>query len=185
MNAIDIIGNSVTGGALGIFGGIATGLLGLFQTRESNKFEILKMQENQKTMTLQAQLDAAQTAGEITKTREKGAADAFTASIQAEANLGGAYQWVQSFRVITRPALTWWFVVQMGVICWLPEATVNWTEIQNLAGQTAIQTANALVFWWFGQRQVDRMQASWGNARAGAAVTPQFPTKNQPVKEPT
>jgi hypothetical protein len=168
MNLTDILIGSASGGALGIIGGVASGLLNFFQKRQDNKFELEKL-------SLRSNLQQGELAGELAKAREQGAADAFTASIKADTALRGEHKWVTSFRAFTRPGLTWYFVLLMtGILAGYIAGVIALDTIDDPILQygvvTVFNTTVMMISWWFGQRQIEKSGISWGNKSTGAAL---------------
>jgi hypothetical protein len=159
MNWTDILGNVASGGLLGLLGTGINFALGYFQRKQEHAQRI-------ESLRLEGELNAAKTAGDVAVAREQGAAGAFVASQQAEANIGRSYKWVEAVRALTRPGLTLLLVLLATILRYsADEATKAYID------QNIIVTAVAAVTWWFGQRQLDRSTTSWGNKTAGASVS--------------
>jgi hypothetical protein len=159
MNWTDILGNVASGGLLGLLGTGVNFALGYFQRKQEHAQRI-------ESLRLEGELNAAKTAGDVAVAREQGAAGAFVASQQAEANIGRSYKWVEAVRALTRPGLTLLLVLLATILRYsADEATKAYID------QNIIVTAVAAVTWWFGQRQLDRSTTSWGNKTAGASVS--------------
>ena len=166
MNWTEILGNVASGGLLGLLGTGVNFALGFFQRRQEHAQRIEWAREERETLALQGQLAAAQTAGDLAVARERGAADAFTASLQAEARIGRSYRWVDAVRALTRPGLTLLLVLLAAVLRYSADEATRAYIDQNI-----IVTAVAAVTWWFGQRQLDRQTTTFGNQTAGASVS--------------
>ena len=159
MNWTDILGNVASGGLLGLLGTGVNFALGYFQRKQEHAQRI-------ESLRIEGELNAAKTAGDVAVAREQGAAGAFVASQQAEANIGRSYKWVEAVRALTRPGLTILLVILAAVLRYsADEATRSYID------QNIVVTAVAAVTWWFGQRQLDRSTTSWGNKTAGASVS--------------
>jgi hypothetical protein len=159
MNWTDILGNVASGGLLGLLGTGVNFALGYFQRKQEHAQRI-------ESLRLEGELNAAKTAGDVAVAREQGAAGAFVASQQAEANIGRSYKWVEAVRALTRPGLTLLLVILATILRYSADAATKAYIDQNI-----IVTAVAAVTWWFGQRQLDRSTTSWGNKTAGASVS--------------
>ncbi len=166
MNWTDILGNVASGGVLGLLGTAVNFGLGYFQRKQEHAQRI-------ETLRLEGELNAAKTAGDVALAREKGAADAFTASLKSEAALPRSYAWVAAVRELTRPGLTF-LLVALSFIFFFYKGELN--DTQAYIAQNIVVTAVAAVTWWFGQRQLDRSTTAWGNKTAGASVS-SGPTK--------
>lgn len=165
MNFTEILGNVASGGLLGLVGTAVNFGLSYFQKKQEHKQRLEWAIEERATLQLKGQLTAAQTAGEVAVAREKGAADAFTASVNSDSKLGRSYKWVSAVRELTRPGLTFLLVLLAAVLRYSADEATRAYIDQNI-----IVTAVAAVTWWFGQRQIDRSSTSWGNSQAGASV---------------
>ena len=149
----ELLTNASSGGLIGTVGGIATGVLNYFKTRQEHAFRIEEMK-------LGASLAAAKTAGDIALTREAGAASA---------------TWVSDLRGFTRPGLTWFFTFALFAIIatsllnpkWLAEAPALLTF-----GITMVaDTTGMMIAWWFGSRQIEKHLTRWGSTNANASVS--------------
>ncbi len=170
MNLTDILLGSASGGALGILGGIANGILHFFQKKQDNAFQL-------EHLKLSSSLRMGELAGELASKREQGAADAFTASINADGRLRGEHKWVTSLRAFTRPGLTWYFVLMATAIMALyllgVVALDSITDpILQYGVVTVFNTMVMMISWWFGQRQMDKAAISWGNRDTNAHLAP-------------
>ena len=167
MSITDLLGNLSTGGILGAVGGIATGVLNYFKTKQEHSFKIEEMK-------LGASLQAAQTAGDIALAREKGAADAFTSSQNADAAITNTSTWVADLRGFTRPGLTWLFTFATFGIITASGFAPNWLEaappLVAFGVTMVIDTTGMMIAWWFGSRQIEKHLARWGNENANASV---------------
>ena len=161
MNWTEILGNVASGGVLGRLGTAVNFGLGYFQRKQEHAQRI-------ETLRLEGELNAAKTAGDVALAREKGAGDAFTASVKSEAALPRSYAWVAAVRELTRPGLTF-LLVALSFVFFFYKGPLN--DTQAYIAQNIVVTAVAAVTWWFGQRQLDRSTTSWGNKAAGASVS--------------
>jgi hypothetical protein len=166
MNWTDILGNVASGGVLGLLGTAVNFGLGYFQKKQEHRQRLEWAVEERETLKIKGQLQAAQTAGDVAVARERGAADAFTASQVAEQRLPRSYQWVAAVRELTRPGLTLLLVSLAAFMRFSADDATRAYIDQNI-----VVTAVAAVTWWFGQRQLDRSTSTWGNATAGASVS--------------
>lgn len=165
MNWAEIVGNVASGGLLGMLSNVVTFGMSWFQRKQAHDFAMAEGELEMKTTRLQAEADAARTAGEVAVARERGAADAFTASQQAEQSIGATYLWVNAVRALTRPGLTVLLLVLTAIIYAYSE-----TGTREFIAQNIVVTSTAAVIWWFGSRQLDKSSMSWGNATAGARI---------------
>lgn len=163
MSLLDILGNVASGGLLGLLGTGVNFALGYFQRKQEH-------QQRVEMLRLEADVHAARVAGDVAVAREAGASGAFVASQQAEAQIGRSYRWVEAVRALTRPGLTLLLVILATLLRYSADAATRAYIDQNI-----IVTAVAATTWWFGQRQLDRQQTSWGNKTTGATVGPAKP----------
>jgi hypothetical protein len=154
-----ILGNVASGGLLGMLGTGLNFAFGYFQRKQEHAQRI-------EGLRLEGELNAARTAGEVAVARERGAADAFTASHQSEGRIGSSYPWVDAVRGLTRPCLTVLLILLAVILRYSADEATRAYIDQNI-----IVAAVAAVTWWFGQRQLDRSHLAWGNAAAGASVS--------------
>lgn len=162
------LANVASGGILGLVGTAFSGVLSYFQAKQAHA---QKMEE----MQLEAQVSAAQAAGQVAVAREQGAAMAFTASQQAEASIGASYPWVNAIRALVRPLLTLLYLGLTAVVFfYASDAETKKFVIDNI-----VYTGTGCTVWWFGSRQLDKSSLSWGNKTAGASVqsAPTSPAK--------
>lgn len=180
MSLLDIAASPIASAALGGIGALANGILGFFQKREDNKFALLRMDKERELAQLMANIEETRQAGMLAALREKGAGEAFTASVEADGKLRGEHRWATTLRAITRPGLTWLyqfiFLAFTGLTLtawfkgWAAEADI--VPIIQYLVIAAINSATMTLSWWFGQRQMDKLTTSWGNKIAGASVGP-------------
>ncbi len=164
----------------GAVGGTIASVLGFFQKREDNKFALLKMDKEKELAVAMSNIEETRQAGLLAALREKGAGEAFTASVEADGKLKGGYKWVEAFRTFTRPGLTW--IYQCAFLVMSSFALIAWWRGWAAAEQVTpfveyfvvaiINNANLCLSWWFGQRAADKAVVSWGNKTSGAAVGP-------------
>ena len=170
MTSFDVLASAASGGALGLLGNLANGVLGYFQKRQDQRHLLDRLHLEHAGLKLQANADAARLAGELAAAREKGAAAAFDRSIAAEQAVGVSYRWVHAVRSLTRPGLTWFFVATAVLIVLLPERLAQANALQEYAAITVVNLAYMVTAWWFGQRQIEKTTRQWGNAVVSAHV---------------
>ena len=159
MDWTSILGNVASGGLLGLLGTAFGEVAGFFRRKQEHSQFIERTR-------LEGELNAAKTSGEIAVARERGAADAFTASQRAEFALRGEHRWVTSFRAFTRPGLTWtalFITFYFGIFP--PSAEPGITLSMAVSTYSGMMIA-----WWFGQRAIDKTSMRFGNSAASASV---------------
>lgn len=162
---------AVTGGIFPLI----TSVVGIFKARDEHKFRIEEARLDLDKLKLQGEMDQAKLAGVLAAERERGAGNAFTASVDAEGKIKGEHKWVTSFRALTRPCLTWFYQIYMVVVAALLLLGYALDKVENPLLQyliiSAVNTATMTVSWWFGQRQIDKMSVEWGNKSANAKLS--------------
>lgn len=160
MSWTDILGNVASGGLLGIVGNLASFGMDFFRRKQEHgqRIELLK---------LEADVRHAAVAGGIAVARERGAAEAFAASQQAEGGLRGEHKWATTLRAATRPGLTWMTGAASVFLAFFPPTSE--------AGQLFALSVNAhfgmMAAWWFGQRSIDKSTTAWGAGTIRASVS--------------
>lgn len=180
MSLLDIAASPIASAALGGIGALANGILGFFQKKEDNKFALLKMDKERDLAQLLANIEETRQAGMLAALREKGAGEAFTASVEADGKLRGEHRWATTLRAITRPGLTWLYqfiflaFAGLALAAWFNQwtAEADIVPVVQYLAIAAINSATMTLSWWFGQRQMDKLATSWGNKVSGASVGP-------------
>ena len=169
MDLSTLLTNELTGGLLGFAGNIVTFGLSYFKNKQDHKFKMEEEKLAMDKLSLQGQLDAAKTSGEIALTQEKSVGEAFLESQKSETSLSSVatYIWAGTVRVLVRPIVTFYLVAVSTLLYFFPPAT---TAQEDIASGLLIMT-NAVVFWWFGQRQIEKHAIVFGNNVAKGKVT--------------
>lgn len=169
MDITSLLVSGASGGLLGLLGSVSSGIMGFFQKKQDYAFELERLK-------LTSSLRQGELAGELAKAREQGAADAFTASINAEGRLKGEWKWVTSLRAFTRPGLTWHFTYAELAIVFMHlfgifDVMAVTDPIIQFGIMTVFTSASMMQAWWFGQRSMDKAAIFWGNKDTGATVS--------------
>jgi hypothetical protein len=180
MSLLDIAASPIASATLGGIGALANGILGFFQKKEDNKFQLLRMDKEKDLAVVMANIEETKQAGMLAAMREKGAGDAFTASVEADGKLRGEHRWATTLRAITRPGLTWLYQViflvlaGLAMVAWFNKwvETADVVPVVQYLVVAAINSATMTLSWWFGQRQMDKLSNTWGNRVSGASVGP-------------
>lgn len=174
----ELAASPVTSTIAGAVGGLVSSVLGFFQKKEDNKFQLTKMDKDRELAIVMANIEETKQAGMLAALREKGAGEAFTASVEADGRLKGGYKVIEAFRAATRPGLTWLYqaafllIFALSLIAWWRK----WCDANQIEPFieymviACINNANLCLTWWFGQRASDKMTLSWGNKTSGASV---------------
>ncbi|MFN7181023.1 hypothetical protein [Hyphomonas sp.] len=146
----DIIGlaaSAAGGGIFGLLGTVIGRVAGLVERRQDNQQERARWAHEKDITQLQMQARAAALAAEEKLAATAGSWAGLTASMQAEAAIGGSYRWVEAVRALTRPLLTLLLWVITGLV-WLGAAA----EARAAIVETTTFAATAATLWWFGDR---------------------------------
>lgn len=146
----DILGMAASAASGGLFGlaGTALGrIAGFFERKQQFAQDRARWDHESALLELQMQANAQETEAEIALAETAGSWRGLEASMQAEANIGASYPWVNAVRGLTRPFLT--------LLLWLIAAVI-WFGA-DAAGrdsitETATFAATAATLWWFGDR---------------------------------
>lgn len=142
-----------TGGALGVFGSLASGVVDIFKTKESNK---------QQLAVIAAQRDVAIAQGNS------------AASLEMIKLIGGSYEndkatyintkflSVDGLRGTFRPLICW---ALFALSCWITWYSLTietfpaevWLQIGQFAVCLCLNLMATCVSWWFGSRQQAQM----------------------------
>lgn len=177
---LELAANPLFSGLTGGLMSVATGVLQFFQKKQDNAHALALKDKERDLLQLTANIDQARLAGALAHAREVGAAEAFTASINAEQSVRGEHKLISSLRASVRPVLVYtyqlaFFVTLAAALLawfkqWAPEADL--VPLVQYMVVAIINTATMTVSWYFGQRAQDRVAIAWGNKTAGASLGP-------------
>jgi len=146
------IGSILSGGTLGIFGAIGTGVLDFFKTKQANKHEL--------------EMIAAQSALIEKQGNSQAALELLKLAGASYENDKATYQgagMVDTIRGLVRPTLTAFLVAVAAIIAlWafkrvsLDSVTVD--EIAKFSVEICLNLASMAVTWWFGSRGIDKIK---------------------------
>ena len=143
----DIIGLGLDAVAGGIFGIIGTALgrtAGYFERRQTFKQEALRWGHEYKLYELQMRAKSQETEMELALAAQEGSWTGLAASIEADAALGKASQWVVNTLRLVRPTLT--------LLLWLITGWIFAVTQNGAIVEAAVFAATAATLWWFGDR---------------------------------
>lgn len=144
MAILDLIGSAASGGLLGgVFSAIK--LFGAYKEKKLMFAHELNMAE-QDRKNMDKEIEVAKVKGtlELEVEESRGDAMALTAAINAEADSKAASPWVQDFKSMTRPVLTYLLVIMaFGLV--LADQANPWAE-------EIVFMASTAVTFWFGDR---------------------------------
>ena len=136
--------DAVAGGAFGILGTALGRVAGFFERKQAFAQEQARWSHEYKLHELNLQARSQETEMELALAAESGSWRGLETSIQAEAALGKASQWVINILRLVRPGLTlllW--VITAGIFCVTQESAIV---------EAAVFAATAATLWWFGDR---------------------------------
>lgn len=146
----DILGLAASAASGGMFGLVGTALgrlAGFFERKQSFAHEQARWSHETHLLELQMQASAQETEAEIALAETAGSWRGLEASMQAEANIGASYAWVNAVRGLTRPFLTLLLWLIAGMI-WIGADAAGRESIT----ETATFASTAATLWWFGDR---------------------------------
>ena len=136
--------DAMAGGVFGIVGTALGRVAGYFERKQTFAQEEKRWGHELKLHELQMQADKQETEMELAITAQKGSWDGLKASLNADANIGIAAQWVINTLRLVRPTLT--------LLLWLITAWIfSKTQDADIAN-AAVFAATAATLWWFGDR---------------------------------
>lgn len=149
------LANIFSGGALGVIGAIGSGYLDLQKTKESNKQELAIMEANR-------QFAITQAGSAVALEAEKRVAASYQ---QDTAAYTGELSWVDALRGSLRPIVTYLLLgVSIYLALWafarvsLDQVVIS--EIAKFSVFTCLDLATMCVAWYFGARQIDKINRS-------------------------
>lgn len=143
----DIIGlglDAVAGGVFGIIGTTLGRAAGYFERQQSFKQEALRWGHEYKLHELQILAKSQETEMELAIAGQQGSWEGLAASINADAALGAASQWVINTLRLVRPTLT--------LLLWLITGWIFAVTQNGAIVEAAVFAATAATLWWFGDR---------------------------------
>lgn len=153
----------LTGGATGLLGTLVSGAIDFFQSRAEHKREVELRRldiELAQTEAGSAEKVAAIEAESADNRAELGAIEASyreASSRMSRPGDGFLMKFVDFFRGMTRPVLTWGLVALVGVIYFtLGAGDLGPEGVKPRIIETILYLATASVLWWFGQRQIEK-----------------------------
>ncbi len=143
----DLLKFGVDAAAGGVFGIVGTALgrfASYFERKQTFAQEEKRWVHELKLQDLQMKLGKQEAEIELEITAQKGSWDGLKASLQADANIGTAAQWVINILRLVRPTLT--------LLLWLITAWIFSRTQQGEIASAAVFAATASTLWWFGDR---------------------------------
>jgi len=143
---------AAAGGVFGIIGTALGRFASYFERKQVFKQEQQRWSHEYKLHELNMQARAQETEMELALAEQAGSWAGLEASIQADASIGQAAQWVINILRLVRPVLTLLLWLITG---WIFAKTQNGAIIE-----AAVFAATAATLWWFGDRAPKPSQAS-------------------------
>lgn len=143
----DLLGlgaDAMAGGAFGIIGTALGRVAAYFERKQTFEQEQKRWGHELQLHELQMRAKKQETEMELAIATQKGSWEGLKASIDADANIGIAAQWVINILRLVRPTLT--------LLLWLITAWIfTRTQDRDIAN-AAVFAATAATLWWFGDR---------------------------------
>lgn len=143
----DIIGiglDAVAGGVFGIIGSALGRVAGFFERQQTFKQEALRWAHEYKLHELHMAANQQEAELELAITAQHGSWKGLEASINADAAIGKASQWVINVLRLVRPVLT--------ILLWLIAGWIFAVTQEGSIVEAAVFAATAATLWWFGDR---------------------------------
>ena len=145
-------GALLSGSGLGLLGGIATQIIGIFQTKQMRKNRRLdykhdtdKWEHESKLLELQMQADRQRSENELELAQVAGSYAGLKASAKAQQTLSKrASVWVVDILAFIRPVLTLALIGYTGYLAMYAGL--------GIAQEQAVGLTGLVVAWWFGDR---------------------------------
>lgn len=151
----DILGSiagGMGGGVLGWLGAIGTKVMEMRERRLNHTLEMERLDKTQK-------IDTAKAAAILAELRERSSGESFTAAIQAEGALDGAYPWVNATMKLWRPAITLALVIIAHVSALIMGFYAgDWSALIAIVAVDSGLMSTALGYW-FGRRDFGKASA--------------------------
>ena len=149
---LGVITHFLSGGALGVFGAIGSGVLDFFKTKEANKQELAVLAARQQIAATEATSQAGLEALKLIGASYAQDAAAYT----------GELSWVDMLRGSLRPIVTYFLLaVSTCLAFWAFQRVVLEigvvTEIAKYAVFTCLDLTSMCISWYFGARQIDKI----------------------------
>lgn len=143
-NILSFGADAMAGGAFGILGTALGRVASYFERKQTFLQEEKRWGHELQLHELQMRANKQETEMELAIAAQKGSWDGLRASIDADANIGMAAQWVINILRLVRPSLT--------LLLWLITAWIFAKTQDGDIANAAVFTATAATLWWFGDR---------------------------------
>ncbi len=143
-NILSFGADAVAGGVFGIIGTAFGRVAAFFERKQTFAQEEKRWGHERKLHELQMRARKQETEIELAITTQKGSWDGLKASLDADANIGVAAQWVINVLRLVRPTLT--------LLLWLITAWIFARTQDAEIAKAAVFAATAATLWWFGDR---------------------------------
>ncbi|MCF6221068.1 MAG: hypothetical protein L3J65_08150 [Robiginitomaculum sp.] len=143
-NLLSFGADAIAGGVFGIIGTAFGRVASFFERKQTFLQEEKRWGHELKLHELQMRANKQETEMELAIAAQKGSWDGLRASIDADANIGMAAQWVINILRLVRPSLT--------LLLWLITAWIFARTQDGDIANAAVFAATAATLWWFGDR---------------------------------
>lgn len=140
-----ILSGVLTGGAgglIGVVGNFANTWLAMKQQKQQNDFELQRI-------PLQLNADIERTKAEVAKVQEQGAAQAFTASQEADKATGNESRWALNVKAMVRPGCV--VMLSAAVVALWTSGGLS-TDMKAYVVQNIVTDFSMAISWYFGAR---------------------------------
>ncbi len=144
VNLLSVGVDAIAGGTFGILGTALGRVASYFERKQTFRQEEKRWGHELQLHELQMRANKQETEMELAITAQKGSWDGLRASLDADANIGTAAQWVINVLRLVRPSLT--------LLLWLITAWVFSRTQDGDIANAAVFAATAATLWWFGDR---------------------------------
>jgi len=143
-NLLSFGADAVAGGTFGIIGTVFGRVASFFERKQTFAQEQKRWGHELRLHELQMRANKQETEMELAIAAQKGSWDGLRASLDADANIGNAAQWVINILRLVRPSLT--------LLLWLITAWIFARTQDGDIANAAVFAATAATLWWFGDR---------------------------------
>ena len=160
---LDLLTSILTGGATGFLGTALSFGVDYFRAKQRHGQELELRRLDMELASIEAAGAEKVAALQLESEREQAELAAFRESYREASRRwsrpgdGVLMQFVDVVRGMTRPALTWGFVVLTGAIYFTMgdgDAVVDGTAVKARIIDTVLYLTTTCVLWWFGARQI-------------------------------
>ena len=165
MSLIDLLTTGGSGAIFGSIGSVVGEAFSFFRKGQANKHELalLELEAKLEAQRHDQDVETAEIAERVLG--DMAGHQAYIASVQHDAALVGTSQWVQNFRALTRPMLTWqtwlflWVLLYAALFYTARVAAAMEIDMVRYLVETFIFSGAGFTAWWFGERMFSKRRA--------------------------